>query len=457
VSAISSSKRSPSVGLSSKSRWIASALAATALTVLSACSSSTTHSSTTSKGGGGGSKASTSTVGVTDTTITLGIANVNVANLATLGPTYDFGNEQDYWKAILASWAKQKITPINGRNLDLKYTDYLVIAANPAQSQRNACVKLTQDDKVFAVAADSNFGSGQDCVANQNHVPILTSSVSVTDSAFKLNSPYLFSTGPSLSRALRNLPIWAKAHGLLGSDVVLGTYHLGDPVTSQLISTTLKASLSKVGKSLKVEATTSDELGSPADAAAVEKMKAAGVNTVILLDATNAFLNAANRLDYHPKYIGSDYLGVATGSSIAPFPANQLDGTYAMTSMTDNDWTSNIQPSAAAKACLQAYKDYSGVTLTPSGNDAGKYNALLGVCDAANTVLKALQTAGKDLNRASYVKAMESIQNLDGAEVPTISFSSTEHAGGTGAETLKWAASCKCYKVIEGFKPFALP
>lgn len=456
MSALSTPRRSRSVAPSSRSRWIISALAATALTVLSACSSSTTHGSTTSKGSGAGAVAA-STVGVTDTTITLGIASVNVANLAQLGPTYDFGNEQDYWKAILASWAKQKITPINGRDLDLKYTDYLVIAANPAQSQGNACVQLTQNDKVFAVAADSNFTSGQDCVASQNHVPIITSSVSVTDSAFTLDSPYLFSTGPSLSRALRNLPAWAKAHGLLGSDVVLGTYHLGDPVTSHLIDTTLKASLSKVGQSIKVEATTSNELGSPADAAAVEKMKAAGVNTVILLDATNAFLNAANRLNYHPKYIGSDYLGVATGSSIAPFPANQLDGTYAMTSMTDNDWTTNIQPSAAASACLQAYKDYSGTTLTPNGNDAGKYNALLGVCDNANTILKALQNAGKDLNRASYIKAMESIQNLVGAEVPTISFSSTEHAGGTGAETLKWAASCKCYEVVEGFKPFALP
>jgi hypothetical protein len=429
-------------------RVTGAALAACATLAVSACGSSGNGATTNA------ATVSNSAQGVSSTSITLGVATANVSNLATLGPTYNVGNEQSYWNAILAMWKKKGITPIDGRNIKLDFTNYLVIAANPAQSQRNACVTLTQDDKVFAVAADADFTDGEDCVAGQNHVPILTASDSVSDPSFKLDSPYLFSIGPSLSRTLRNLPYWMKQEGLLGPKVVLGTYHLGDPVTTALVDSTLKASLSKLGKSLAVEATTSDELGSPADEAAVERMKAAGVNTVILLDATNAFLNAANRLNYHPKYVASDYLGVATGSAIAPFPANQLNGTYAMTSATDNDWTSNIPPSAAAEQCIQAYAAYSGTTLVPQGNDAGKYTALLSVCDDANTVLKTLQTAGKNVTRASYISAMQSIKNLSGAEVPSISFSATSHAGGTEVESLKWAAACTCYHVVKGFQQF---
>jgi hypothetical protein len=440
--------RTPSAPASRKLRIGLVAIGACAALTISACSSSN------NSGNSSANTVSDSTVGVTSSTITIGVAAANVSNLATLGPTYNVGNEQDYWKAILQMWAKKGVTPINGRNIKLDFTNYLVIASNPAQSQRNACVTLTQDDKVFAVAADADFTYGQDCIASQNKTPIITDSDSVSDTSFKLDAPYLFSAGPSLSRTLRNLPYWMQQQGLLGPNVVLGTYHLGDPVTTALINSTLKVSLGKLGKSLKVEATTMDELGSPADEAAVERMKAAGVNTVILLDATNAFLNAANRLNYHPHYIASDYLGVSIGSAIAPFPANQLNGTYAMTSETDNDYTSSIAPSATAQECLQAYKDYSGTMLTPQGNDAGKYNALLGVCDNANIVLKAVQTAGKDLTRGSYISAMESIKNLPGAETPSISFSTLSHAGGTEIESLKWAASCTCYQVVKGFQPF---
>jgi hypothetical protein len=438
----------PSASASRKLRIGLVAIGACAALTVSACSSSNNG------GNASADTVSNSTVGVTSSTITLGVATANVSNLATLGPTYNVGNEQDYWKAILQMWAKKGITPINGRTIKLDFTNYLVIASNPAQSQRNACVTLTQDDKVFAVAADADFTYGQDCIASQNKTPIVTDSDSVSDTSFKLDAPYLFSVGPSLSRTLRNLPYWMQQQGLLGSNVVLGTYHMGDPVTTALINSTLKASLGKLGKSLKVEATTMDELGSPADAAAVERMKAAGVNTVILLDATNAFLNAANRLNYHPHYIASDYLGVSIGSAIAPFPANQLNGTYAMTSETDNDYTSNIPPSATAQACLQAYATYSGTTLTPSGNDAGKYNALLGVCDDANIVLKTLQSAGKDLTRGSYISAMQSIKNLPGAETPSITLSAQSHAGGTEIESLKWAANCTCYHVVKGFQQF---
>lgn len=395
--------------------------------------------------------------GVTNNSITIGVGTAEFsAVLAALGPQYNTGNIQSYWKSILAAWKREKITPIDGRNVTFDYAQYEVLAtagSSPAESQRAACLTL-DGDHVLAVVGVGDFTTGSDCLATYK-IPVLTSA-GATSAELTLDKPYLLQSTPTLNQTLTSWPYWAKEHGLLHKGVVLGTYHLADPATQAEINSSLKASLAKLGYHFTVEATTEDELGSPADEAAVERMKAAGVNLVFLLDATNAFLNAANRLNYHPRYTASDYLGVAS-PAVDPFPANQLNGTLAMTVEPPN-FQEEPAPvaSAATKACVQNYATYSGTTLTATTGDSGEYESLLGACGEAAILLDVLQKAGKNLNTTTYLDTMKAIDNLSVPGGVTLSFNGSP-AASSGVMTMEWQAGCKCYHILSGFVPFPGP
>ena len=94
------------------------------------------------------SEASSTTQGITATTIRLGIPYVDVAAVRAVGVDIDWGNVPDAFNAIIADMNAHG--GINGRRV-VPY----ILAVNPTgpAAAATACTKLTQDDQVFVAIA----------------------------------------------------------------------------------------------------------------------------------------------------------------------------------------------------------------------------------------------------------------------------------------------------------------
>jgi hypothetical protein len=78
-------------------------------------------------------------------------------------------------------------------------------------------------------------------------------------------------------------------------------------------------------------------------------------------------------------------------------------------------------------------------------------------CDEGTVLLQALQKAGRNLTPATLVTALESIKNVPMARYANVSFSSTRHDGAEQQRTLRFQASCSCWKVVTPLGPVFVP
>src|SRR5205823_5342420 len=111
----------------------------------------------------GGSPGHGSLRGVTASSVTIGVATLDLSAVKYLGPEYDNGDVAGQWNAVVADWRDRHVLPVNGRDVSLKFVSYSVLNTD---DQRRACAALVDDDQSFAVVAPEFFyQTGSDCVA----------------------------------------------------------------------------------------------------------------------------------------------------------------------------------------------------------------------------------------------------------------------------------------------------
>ena len=177
-------------------------------------------------------QASTSTRGVTATTINVAFP---VANLDALASTYGFAGDVEYTeqaKAIRLFVNQINDTGgINGRRINPIITSY-----NPASdaSMQALCDDWTQGNpEVFAVldGVGTYEGADQLCVTQQGHTPFLSQWTTVSTFT-QAGSPYLWWTGPDDAALLHALVDWGKSEGTIGGSAKLGVV-VGDRASDQ--------------------------------------------------------------------------------------------------------------------------------------------------------------------------------------------------------------------------------
>jgi hypothetical protein len=398
----------------------------------------------------------TSTVvvpGVTSTSVTIGVAYLDLGPVAYLGPQYDIGNVPEQWQALVDGWRRQGLLPVHGRTIKLVFQSYSVL--DPTQEEA-ACVALVQDDHAFAVVAPQFFYQyGDQCVTAQEHTPLITSD-GAPDSTYAAGAPYLFTAMTSEDNLLRNFVYWARARGLLAGRRI-GIYYLEDPEVDHLVRSVLIATLHKLGYGVAAEATTNSANGGPDDALAVEKFRAAGVNLAILLTSNLGFLEQAEAQDYHPTYIDSDWNGDTTYLGANDYPPSEYDGTYAVTEQRHGEWSAGIPPPPQDAPCLQNYERYSGQTVQPANETNGTWVYVMLSCDLGDMLLHGLEAAGRQLTPSSFVAGLETIRDLPMRMFPPVSFTPTQHDGVQEERTLQWHGDCRCWAAVGPFSPLPVP
>lgn len=388
--------------------------------------------------------------GVTASTVKIG---VTIPDLAALGafPEYNQGNVDAQWKAAMLRLKDEGLLPAHGRDVQLVFSRYSLFIA---EEERASCVKLVDDEKVFAVVGMVGYNTGRDCVTREKKTVLVTAD-GPPDDAFARDAPYLFSLGLSESGYLRNGITWAHKAGLL-RDEKIGLFYFKGGYVGPMIEASVKQPLAQFGYKPVIEVTTDQASANQPDIlVAVQRMKAAGVtHALIYIDALSRqeFYRQAENQGFKPTYQGDDWGFGTSDSTNQRNQPDQFDGTLAVTTRRVGETRNGGKLDASQTKCLQYYTKLSGRTPELESNE---YAYALLACDEAEIIVRGLVNAGPTLTTPTMIRGIEGVR-FKGRRYAGMAFGPGRHFGSIEQRTLKWSRTCTCWAANGPFSPLAL-
>ena len=321
------------------------------------------------------------------------------------------------------------------------------------------------------------------CVAQQGQTPLI-SAWSTTSNWTTLGSPYLWWTGADMSPVLAATVQWGLSSGRLGHGTKVGVVVSDQAADQAALNSYLLPDLKKAGITPLVEtvAGSTAQTGATNSQAqlAVEKFKAAGVQSVFPLIPENAFfpyIGAENSQQYFPKLLLSDYqstVEVALGLIPVPYEA-ALNGQEGVTTETLGGFD-DARPQSqggydpGVRSCYKTWHAYHPKPIPGTESyyieEQGPIQAW---CGAIRLFATAAKNAGPNLNRRTFVEALSKITNYPGTLSPVWSFGSNKFYGPTQYQVVKIhnnvppSSQCKlktnhkpqgtCWVTVQGIKP----
>jgi hypothetical protein len=430
-------------------------------------------------------EASTSARGVSKTEINVVFP---VVNLQALSAELGFAGDVEYTeqgKAItLFVDHINDSGGINGRKINPIITFF---DPTSEANMRALCKDWTEGSPAaFAVLDGVGDWSGDNelCITQEGHTPFLGQWTTVSNWTQE-GSPYLWWTGPDDASILAALTQWGHSSGLLGGSRKVGVV-VGDRASDQIaLNQYLLPDLKHFGVTPVVETIPSNPLETAetnsAAPIAVEKLKAAGVTSLIPLLPFNAFLpvlSAENSQQYYPRLLLSDYEeSIESALGLLPIPfEKELDGQEGVTTETlggvdDDRPQSQGGYDPSVRGCWDIW--HAAYPAIPKGNMNDfieEQGPVQGWCQEIDLFAKAATMAGKDLNRRTFVEAMAKITNYPGGYSPEFSFGPDKFSGPTEYQVVALhnnvppSAACKtplaplppqgrCWVVKQSWKP----
>ena len=398
------------------------------------------------------SQASTSARGITKTAINVVFPVVAINSLAgKLG----FAEDKEYGEQTTA--IHLYVNQINDAGgIDGRKINPMIVQFDPTNdaSMEALCRQWTEGNPpVFAVL--DGIGTweqdNQLCVTQQGHTPLLSAWSTITDWT-NLGSPYLWWTGPDMTPVLAATVQWGLSSGRLGHAKKVGVVVSDQAADQAALNGSLLPDLKKAGITPQVDtiAGNPDETATTNSDAqlAVERLKAAGVQSVIPLVPENAFfpyLAAEASQQYYPQLLLSDYqstIEIALGLIPTPY-AKELNGQEGVTTETlggidDDRPESQGGYDPGVRSCYGTWHAFHPKPIAGTKffylEEQGPIEAWCGVIRLFATAAK---DAGPDLNRRTFVEAMSKITDYPGTESPIWSFGPDKFYGPTQYQVVK--------------------
>ena len=338
----------------------------------------------------------------------------------------------------------------DGGGIDGRKINPMIVSFDPTNvdEQRALCKQWTQGSPpVFAVldGLGTFQGVNELCVTREGHTPML-SQWSTTTNWTNLGAPYLWWTGADEAPILAATVRWGLSSGRLGHGQKVGVVVSDQASDQDALHSYLLPDLKKVGvdpQVVTIAAAIDETATTDSDATlAVERLKAAGVQSVIPLLPDNAFtpyLGAETAQSYFPKLLLSDYqseIEIALGLIPVPYE-KALNGQEGVTAETLGGIDLPVPESQGGydpgvRSCWTVW--HQAYPQTPKGNindDIEEQGPVQGWCQEIRLFAKAATMAGKDLNRRTFVEAMSHITNFPGGYSPVLSYGPDKFSGPT--------------------------
>jgi hypothetical protein len=361
-----------------------------------------------------------SSQGVTATTIRVGVPYVDLSAVRKFGITLDHGNYPDAYNALIADINAHG--GIDGRKLVPFLAAVDPVGTAPAAT---ACTQLAENDQVFVAFAPQQ----PDCYLTQYEIPTINGSAQEVSASGA--TPNFTLTPPPLAYDPVQLGVLAR-HGVFkGKKVGIFAGGVTDQRELQVVQSALKGLHVDTAASAVDSAPTSDEaatnqlaevIAQRFQASGVDEVVAVGTGSVIWPEALQAAQSA-----YDPPWVATN-----SGTVNTAVIASSITPTYLKNLITTSPVLDNYQNwhQSADQHCYQVVrKAYPGDKITPptepiTGSDQSFF-AIEDACDNLALFTTIAKEAGKDLTRASFIRAGYALRNVSvpGSGVP-VSFAS---------------------------------
>jgi len=480
---------------STQLRTLALVVAVAAGTVIYVAAAPASPGSTTSAAGAstGGSdsraidNASTSTRGISGGTINVGFPVVSLNSLAGkegFAQDVEFGEQVKAIHFFVNQINRQG--GINGKKINPLISNF---DPTDEASVRALCKDWTEGSPAaFAVidGVGTWVGDNQLCITQEGHTPLISQWTTVSNWTQE-GAPYLWWTGPDDAAIIQATVNWGLQSGLLGNGRKVGVI-AGDRASDQdALNQYLIPDLQRAG----VDATVQTIAADPSETATtnteaplvVQKLKAAGVNSLIPLIPFNVFfpvLQAQTQQQYSPKLLLSDYEeSVTSALGLIPIPYEQaLDGQEGVTTQTLGGFDDDRPGSQGGydTGVRSCYDDWHKAYPNPVGTSESAYieeqGPIQAWCTSIRLFATAARNAGSTLNRRTFVQAMSRIQNFPGGYTPILSYGPNKYYGPTQYQVVELhnnvppSSACKvktngqpqgtCWVVVHSWQPLPI-
>ena len=339
---------------------------------------------------------------------------------------------------------------INGRSVNP-----IIVNFDPTNegSMRALCKDWTEGSPaVFAVLDGLGAWTGDNelCITQEGDTPFIGAWSTVTNWT-DLGSPYLWWTGPDQAVILQAVVDWGLSAGLIGPGVKVGVIAGSRASDQASLEDYLLPDLRKVGITPMVrtiDAYPDDTASTDAESPLViEQLRTAGVTSVIPLVPINVLfpvLQAETTQQYFPKLLLSDYEeSIESTLGLLLLYAKALNGQEGLTTETLGGIDSPRPQSQGGydpglRSCWALWhKTYPEVPPGNMNDFIEEQGPIAGWCQVIDLFATAAKSAGRDLDRRSFVTALSNITDFPGTWSTELSYGPDKRYGPTEYQVVK--------------------
>lgn len=389
--------------------------------------------------------------GVTPTSIKIAVMLVDLGTVAQLGvhiPGLDPKEQQAVYDTFINYVNSQG--GILGRQIAPVYITFDPINQD---SMTAACVKATEDEKVFAAFDVGLNGSGQLCFTQQHGVPLIDlGSQGVPIGFFEQSNGLLFTEFESGVRGLANMAYALASRGDLQGKRI-GILDDKQPGNAETVTAGFVDTLNHLGYQVEYRADLDADGNTAASQMPVvvnQMCNVHHVDTVFLLEnflLSTSFAQQADSQGCRPHYFAGDWQAMTNDISLSVVPSS-FQAT-AITTFRQGEWRVGLPEPAPDAACRELYAQLTGNNVQPS--DGTSYQSMTTTCSIVNLFGQAAAAVGPDLTRQGLSAA---VQGLGAYPMPGFggaSYSAGKFDGADPIRSMKSDASCKCWLPTDDF------
>ena len=354
------------------------------------------------------------TPGVSKDEIKLGVTYVDLDAIRDV-TDISHGDYQKTYNAVIDQLNKNG--GVNGRKVVPVFAAVNPIGTAPAQE---ACLKLTEDQKVFGVVGFFYFDAPA-CYVTQHDTPILGGTMS-PDLLKKAKAPWTtLESGPEVSP--RVIDTLAKAGALKGKVGVVALATEEKNLLDAQVLPGLKRNGIKNTVAI-IDAPLTDTVAGTQQATTIaERFKSDGIKTVLLVGGTpSAFTNGLKNSDYRPKLVGTNFSTFqAAAINKATDPAFYKGAVTADIGADFND--------PSLQKCYKTVEKVTGDTILehPETGKPDYQASARNACQYVSLFSQLATAAGKDLTVAGFGKAAAKLGSVTIPGLGTIKYDPKTH------------------------------
>jgi ABC-type branched-subunit amino acid transport system substrate-binding protein len=352
--------------------------------------------------------------GVTKDEIKIGITYPDLEAIRTVTNT-NHGDYEKAYRAVIDDLNKKG--GVSGRKLVPVFAAIDPLGTAPAQE---ACVKLTEDEKVFVAMSFFNADAPL-CFVQSHDTPILGGQTTPANLA-KAKAPWTtLESGAEL--APRQVDALVTSGALKGRLGIVATADDEEALLKGVVQPALKQHKLS-GTTAIIDAPSNDPVAAVQQASTImERFKSDDVKTVLLVGgAVSAVTNALSKTDYRPKLAATNARNVASAAS------NPATDPSVMKSVVVADAGFDYSD-PALKKCFATVEKATGnkiVIDVPQGEPQYRVSAQT-ACEYVSLLTTLLKTAGKNPTVESFRKAIDRTKTVNVTGLGTMTYDPTTH------------------------------